>query len=146
MGTGQRGIYIRKLLADGVVTLPTTSGTPMVIRMPRYKNSLSVEEGSKAEATFRKQLEAAFPAEEMPGAMAIFADSKAWLQDNSNILKQGVDAFFALAAKAENIAGYGPEFRMSYWDHIGRYAPVCKPTALVVVQRSQHRTRCIISL
>lgn len=123
MGTGQRGIYIRKLLADGVVTLPTTSGTPMVIRMPRYKNSLSVEEGSKAEATFRKQLEAAFPADEMPGAMAIFADSKAWLQDNSNILRQGVDAFFALAAKAENIAGYGPEFRMSYWDHIGRYAP-----------------------
>lgn len=123
MGTGQRGIYIRKLLADGVVTLPTTSGKPMVIRMPRYKNSLSVEEGTKAEATFRKQLEAAFPAEEMPGAMAIFADSKAWLQDNSNILRQGIDAFFALAAKAENIAGYGPEFRMSYWDHIGRYAP-----------------------
>lgn len=123
MGTGQRGIYIRKLLADGVVTLPTTSGTPMVIRMPRYKNSLSVEEGSKAEATFRKQLEQAFPAEEMPGAMAIFADSKAWLQDNSNILRQGIDSFFSLAAKAENIAGYGPEFRMSYWDHIGRYAP-----------------------
>lgn len=123
MGTGQRGIYIRKLLADGVVTLPTTSGKPMVIRMPRYKSSLSVEEGSKAEATFRKQLELAFPTEEMPGAMAIFADSKAWLQDNSNILKQGVDAFFGLAAKAENIAGYGPEFKMSYWDHIGRYAP-----------------------
>jgi hypothetical protein len=123
MGTGQRGIYIRKLLADGVVTLPTTSGTPMVIRMPRYKNSLSVEEGSKAEATFRKQLEQAFPADDMPGSMAIFADSKAWLQDNSNILKRAVDGFFALSAKAENIAGYGPEFRMSYWDHIGRYAP-----------------------
>jgi hypothetical protein len=123
MGTGQRGIYIRKLLADGVVTLPTTSGAPMVIRMPRYKNSLSVEEGSKAEATFRKQLEQAFPADEMPGSMAIFADSKAWLQDNSNILKRAVDGFFALSAKAENIAGYGPEFRMSYWDHIGRYAP-----------------------
>ena len=123
MGTGQRGIYIRKLLADGVVTVPTTSGKSMVIRMPRYKNSLSVEEGSKAEATFRKQLEQAFPSEEMPGSMAIFADSKAWLQDNSNILKRAVDGFFSLAAKAENIAGYGPEFRMSYWDHIGRYAP-----------------------
>ncbi len=123
MGSGQRGIYVRKLLADGVVTLPTTSGTPLIVRIPRYKNSLSVEEGSKAEATFRKQLQQAFPAEEMPDAMAIFADSKAWLQDNSNILKQGIDAFFGLAAKAENIAGYGPEFRMSYWDHIGRYAP-----------------------
>jgi hypothetical protein len=38
-------------------------------------------------------------------------------------LRRSIDGFFALSAKAENIAGYGPEFRMSYWDHIGRYAP-----------------------
>lgn len=123
MGTGQRGIYIRRLLADGVVTLPTTSGKPMVIRMPRYKNSLSVEEGGKAENLFRKQLEAAFPSEEMPGAMAIFADSKAWLEEGKSVLNRGFDVFFDLSSKVENIAGFGPEFKMSYWDHIGRYAP-----------------------
>ena len=123
MGTGQRGIYIRKLLADGVVSIPTTSGTPMVIRMPRYKNSLSVEEGGKAETLFRKQLQAAFPSEEMPGALAIFADSKAWLEEGKGILDRGFDVFFDLSAKIENVAGYGPEFKMSYWDYIGRYAP-----------------------
>ena len=123
MGTGQRGIYIRKLLADGVVTLPTTSGKPMAIRMPRYKNSLSVEDGGQAEKLFRKQLEAAFPAEEMPGASAIFADSKAWLEEGKGVLNRSFDVFFGASAVVENIAGFGPEFKMSYWDHIGRYAP-----------------------
>lgn len=123
MGTGQRGIYIRQLLADGVVSIPTKSGAPMVIRMPRYKNSKSIEEGNKADKLFRQQLEKAFPAEEMPGATAIFADSKAWLSENKSVLNQAVDTFFQVAAKAENIAAYGPEYRMAYWDHIGRYAP-----------------------
>ncbi len=123
MGNGQRGIYIQKLIADGVVTVPSKSGKPIIVRMPRYKDSASVEEGGKAEEAFKRTLEIAFPADEMKDATAIFADTKTFLKENPSILKQSVDAFFNLSARIENVAAYGPEYRMSYWDHIGRYAP-----------------------
>jgi hypothetical protein len=140
MGNGQRGIYIQKLLADGVVTVPSKSGKPIVVRMPRYKDSASVEEGGKAEEAFRRTLEAAFPADEMTDATAIFADSKTFLKENESILKQSVDAFFNLSARIENVAAYGPEYRMSYWDFIGRYAPAMGLDDLLRLQKEANKT------
>jgi hypothetical protein len=140
MGNGQRGIYIQKLLADGVVTVPSKSGKPIVVRMPRYKDSASVEEGGKAEEAFRRTLEVAFPADEMTDATAIFADTKTFLKENVNILKQGVDAFFNLSARIENVAAYGPEYRMSYWDYIGRYAPALGLDDLLRLQKEANKT------
>ncbi len=140
MGNGQRGIYIQKLLADGVVTVPSKSGKPIVVRMPRYKDSASVEEGGKAEEAFRRTLEVAFPADEMTDATAIFADSKTFLKENESILKQSVDAFFNLSARIENVAAYGPEYRMSYWDFIGRYAPAMGLDDLLRLQKEANKT------
>ena len=140
MGNGQRGIYVQKLLADGVVTVPSKSGKPIVVRMPRYGNSASVEEGGKAEEAFRRTLQLAFPAEEMKDATAIFADSKTWLKENESILKRSVDAFFNLSARIENTAAYGPEYRMSYWDHIGRYAPALGLDDLLRLQKEANKT------
>ena len=140
MGNGQKGIYIQKLLADGVVTVPGKSGKPVIVRMPRYGDSASVEEGGKAEEAFRRTLQAVFPADEMKDATAIFADSKTWLKDNESILKRSVDAFFNLSARIENTAAYGPEYRMSYWDHIGRYAPALGLDDLLRLQKEANKT------
>ena len=140
MGNGQRGIYIQKLLADGVVTVPSKSGKPIVVRMPRYKDSASVEEGGKAEEAFRRTLEVAFPADEMTDATAIFADTKTFLKENESILKRSVDAFFNLSARIENVAAYGPEYRMSYWDYIGRYAPALGLDDLLRLQKEANKT------
>ena len=140
MGNGQRGIYIQKLLADGVVSVPGKNGKPIIVRMPRYKDSASVEEGGKAEEAFRRTLEVAFPADEMKDATAIFADSKTWLKDNESILKQAVDAFFNLSSRIENVAAYGPEYRMSYWDHVGRYAPALGLDDLLRLQKEANKT------
>ena len=140
MGNGQRGIYIQKLLADGVVTVPSKSGKPIVVRMPRYKDSASLEEGGKAEEAFRRTLEVAFPADEMTDATAIFADTKTFLKENESILKRSVDAFFNLSARIENIAAYGPEYRMSYWDYIGRYAPALGLDDLLRLQKEANKT------
>ena len=140
MGNGQKGIYIQKLLADGVVTVPGKNGKPVVVRMPRYKDSASVEEGGKAEEAFRRTLEQVFPADEMQDATAIFADTKTFLKENPSILKQSVDAFFNLSARIENVAAYGPEYRMSYWDHIGRYAPALGLDDLLRLQKEANKT------
>lgn len=140
MGNGQKGIYVQKLLADGVVSVPGKNGKPIIVRMPRYGNSASVEEGGKAEEAFRRALQQAFPADEMKDATAIFADSKTWLKDNENILKRSVDAFFNLSARIENVAAYGPEYRMSYWDYIGRYAPAMGLDDLLRLQKEANKT------
>lgn len=139
MGNGQRGLYIRQLLADGVVRVPTAQGEE-ILRMPRFKNSQSVEEGRVAEKAFKEQLERLFPREEMQGAVAIFSDTKAWMDSNPQILKNWVDSFFAMSAKAENIAAYGPEFRMSYWDYVGRYAPAMGLDDLLRLQKEAGKT------
>jgi len=139
MGSGQRGLYIRQLLANGVVKVPTATGDE-VIRMPRFKNSASIEEGRAAEKVFREQLERLFPRDEMTDAVAIFSDTKAWQSANPSILKDAVDWFFTQSAKVENIAAYGPEFRMSYWDHIGRYAPAMGLDDLLRLQQQAGKT------
>jgi hypothetical protein len=140
MGNGQKGIYIQKLLADGVVSVPGKNGKPIIVRMPRYKDSASVEEGGKAEEAFKATLKLAFPSDEMKDATAIFADSKTWLSDNENILKRAVDGFFNLSARIENVAAYGPEYRMSYWDHVGRYAPALGLDDLLRLQKEANKT------
>jgi hypothetical protein len=139
MGSGERGLYIRRLLADGVVKVPTATGDE-IIRMPRFKNSASIEEGRAAEKAFKEQLERLFPRDEMTDAVAIFSDTKAWMSANPSILKNAVDWFFTQSAKVENIAAYGPEFRMSYWDHIGRYAPAMGLDDLLRLQKQAGKT------
>ena len=146
MGSGPKGIYIRKLLADGVVEVPLGTGKTYVLRMPRYKNSLDFEEGGKKVATFGEELSRLFPAKDMPDASAIFADSKTWIQENNNILKRGVDTFFEMAAKAENLTNFGPEYRMSYWDHVGRYAPALSLEDLRKLRVSASKTLSPIRL
>jgi hypothetical protein len=139
MGSGQRGLYIRELLANGVVKVPTATGDE-IIRMPRFKNSASIEEGRAAEKLFKEQLERLFPRDEMTDAVAIFSDTKAWTSANPSILKNAVDWFFTQSAKVENIAAYGPEYRMSYWDHIGRYAPSMGLDDLLRLQQQAGKT------
>lgn len=140
MGNGQKGIYIRKLLADGSVEVPLGNNKFETIIMPRYKNSDSFEDGGVRIAGFKKQLEKLFPKEDMPGAQGILSETKAWTSDTKSMLKQGVDTFFEWAAKWENIANFGPEYRMSYWDHIGRYAPALDLKDLLKAQKMAEET------
>jgi hypothetical protein len=51
-----------------------------------------------------------------------------------------------MAAKAENLVNFGPEYRMSYWDHIGRYAPALSLSDLQKLQKSAAKTLAPIRL
>ena len=135
-GTGQKGIYIQQMLAVGSVELPNG----VVIKIPRFKGAASVENAIEAEKKFISQLQKHFPAEDMPGAQAIFSDTKAWMDDPKNIISRFVDEFFTLAAKVENLVNFSPEYRMSYWDHVGRYAPAMNLNDLKKLQKSAVET------
>ena len=135
-GTGQKGLYIQKLLAEGSVELPNG----VLIKIPRFKGAKSVEDSIEAEKKFIAQLTKQFPAEDMPGAQAIFADTKAWMDDPKNIISRFVDEFFTFSAKVENLVNFAPEYRMSYWDHVGRYAPAMSLNDLKKLQKSAAET------
>ena len=136
MGDGQKGLYIQKMLADGQVTLPNGA----LLRIPRFKGAASVEDAVQSEKTFINQLTKHFPSEDMPGAQAIFSDTKAWMDDPKNIISRFVDEFFTISAKVENLVNFGPEYRMSYWDHVGRYAPAMNLNDLKKLQKSAVET------
>lgn len=139
MGTGEKGIYIRKLLADGVVVVPGKKGNE-IIRMPRYRDMGKYEDMDLADKAFKAQLVKHFPSEAMPGGKAIYADTKTLLAAEESKLKQMVNAFFEVSAKLENLVNFGPEYRMAYWDHIGRYAPSMSVDDLKALQKNAFKT------
>jgi len=139
MGAGEKGIYIRKLLADGVVVVPGKKGDE-VIRMPRYRDMNKYEDMDAADKAFKAQLVKHFTSEEMPGGKAIYADTKTLLAAEDSKLKQMVNTFFEISAKLENLVNFGPEYRMAYWDYIGRYAPAMSVADLEKLQENAFET------
>lgn len=145
MGDGQLGIYIRKLIADREVTVPTANGN-ITLRLPTYSGTDSAEEFGKLEKTFRDQLAKAFPAEMMTGGRAIYTDAKGFIMNNESQYKKFMDWFFTSSAKVEDVINYGPEYRMAYWDHVGRYAPALSTEDLYKIQKlAQQNLNPIIS-
>jgi len=139
MGAGEKGIYIRKLLADGMVVVPGKKGDE-VIRMPRYRDMNKYEDMDEADKAFKAQLVKHFPSNEMPGGKAIYADTKTLLAAEDKKLKQMVNTFFEISAKLENLVNFGPEYRMAYWDYIGRYAPSMSVADLEKLQENAFKT------
>lgn len=139
MGTGEKGINIRKLLADGVVVVPGKKGDE-IIRMPRYRDMNKYEDMDVADKAFKAQLVKHFPSEAMPGGKAIYADTKTLMAAEESKLKQMVNAFFEVSAKLENLVNFGPEYRMAYWDYIGRYAPSMSVADLKTLQKNAFET------
>lgn len=139
MGNGPKGIYIRKLIADGSVVMPI-DGKNVRITLPRYSDVDSAAEFTNVEKTFKKVMEKAFPAEDMPGATAIWADTAGWLDKGGSQYGKIVDAFFRTSAKLEDLVNFGPEYRMAFWDHIGRYAPALSYQDLVRLQKTAGKT------
>ena len=140
MGSGEKGMYIRKLLADGVVTVPGKKGKTEIIRMPRYRDMNKYEDMDAADKAFKSQLRQHFTTEEMPNASTLYADTKTFLEQEKFQMKKWVDSFFQLSAKFENLINFGPEYRMTYWDHIGRYAYGLSLEDLKKLQKSAFET------
>jgi hypothetical protein len=140
MGTGAKGIYIRKLIADGSVIVPVEGGKSVKLTLPRYMDVDSSSEFTNVEKTFKKLMETAFKPEDMPGATAIWADTAGWLDSGASQYTKFVDYFFMQSAKFEELVNFGPEYRMAFWDHIGRYAPALSTQDLIQLQRMAGKT------
>ncbi|MGE0229311.1 MAG: hypothetical protein AB7U23_12490 [Dehalococcoidia bacterium] len=66
-------------------------------------------------------------------------------QEMGALASKAVDGFFDISARLERAASFGPEYRYSYWDFVGRHAelltPEAKAAALEVARRTVPRPK-----
>ena len=124
-GTGESAASIRSLLGGNIVEIAGKQ-----IKVPRYKGLKNVADMSDADRAFKSVLARTFSKDSLVNSQPIIAREKRVLQQTTKGLDAAVDFFFGFATKLENVVNFGPEYRMAYWDFIGRYVPTLSDKAL----------------
>lgn len=125
IGTGARSTEIRTLLADGEVVV---NGKKITI--PTYKQVGNINDFADQDVAFKSLLSKNFTREDMTGSQVISVRDKKFGAQDTKYLDSAVTWFFDIATKVENVVNFAPEFRMSYWDHVGRYVNMVNDDAL----------------
>lgn len=125
IGTGEGSAQIKDLLAFGEITV-----NGKVIKIPRYSKIDNVADMPEANKAFKIALSKAFPKSKMLNSQVIHASEKRVGPQENKYLDQFVNFFFDGATKLENTWNFSPEYKMSYWDHVGRYVPMLNDDAL----------------
>jgi hypothetical protein len=124
-GTGENAINIRSLLGGNTVEI---AGKKM--KIPAYKQLKNIADMADEDRAFKSMLARTFPKDSLTDSQVIIAREKRVLQQNTKGLDAAVDFFFKFATKLENVVNFGPEYRMAYWDFVGRYVPTLSDKAL----------------
>jgi hypothetical protein len=125
IGTGPGSVNMRTLLADGQITMNGKN-----IKIPGYKKAGNVNDFADEEGAFKTLIARNFPKEDMTGSTVIHVRDKRFGPQQTKYLDTAVSWFFDIATKVENVVNFSPEFRMSYWDHVGRYVNMVNDDAL----------------
>lgn len=112
-GSGPKSQLIVEMLAEGKY------GDVVI---PSYKKMKNAIEMDGKEVPFKSALETLFPRAEMPNSAVLLGTTKVFKDADTKMFTKAVDWFFDQNTKLENIVNFGPEYRMAYWDHVGRYA------------------------
>jgi hypothetical protein len=134
MGNSTKGELVRELLAEGRVKLYGYYD----ITLPSYKQVKKLADMNTMEIPFKKQIEKLFPSEEMTGSTALNATTKVFRDREAKFWDTAVDIFFQINTKIENVAVFGPEYRMAYWDYAARYAPMLSTQDLTKALKIAH--------
>lgn len=125
VGTGPKALLMRELLANGEVVVNGTT-----IKIPRYGELKNVNEMADLETSFKAQLSRHFPKDEMTDSTVISARDKRYGSKEQKFFDAAAEKFFDISTKIENVVNFAPEFRMSYWDHVGRYVGMVNDNVL----------------
>ena len=116
IGTGAKSAEMRRLLADGQVIVNGKK-----IQIPSYKKAGNINDFADEDGAFKTLIARNFPKEDMTGSTVIHVRDKRFGPQDTKYLDTAVSWFFDIATKVENVVNFSPEFRMSYWDYVGRY-------------------------
>ena len=124
-GIGPNANAIRKMLADEFATV-----NGKTIKIPGYKELDNINNLPDQENAFTSFLYRNFKSEDMTGSIALTSRSEKVGMKQFGFLNKAIEGFFDLSTKIENVVNFSPEFRMSYWDHVGRYVGMVNDEAL----------------
>jgi hypothetical protein len=124
-GVGPNSNAIRKMLADEFATI-----NGKTIKIPGYKELDNINSLPDQENAFTSFLYRNFKSEDMTGSTALTSRSEKVGLKQFGFFNKAVEGFFDLSTKIENVVNFSPEFRMSYWDHVGRYVGMVNDDAL----------------
>ena len=124
-GTGTKSVEMRRLLADGQVIVNGKK-----IEIPSYKKAGNINDFADEDGAFKSLIAKNFTRKDMTGSTVIHVRDKRFGPQDKMYLNQAVNWFFDIATKVENVVNFSPEFRMSYWDHVGRYVNMVNDDAL----------------
>ena len=124
-GTGENALNIRSLLGGNTVEIAGKR-----VKIPAYKELKNVADMADDGKVFKSMLSRTFSKDSLVGSQVITSREKRILEQRTKGLDFAVDAFFSFATKLENVVNFGPEYRMAYWDFIGRYVPTLSDKAL----------------
>jgi len=125
VGTGAKSVEMRTLLADGQITINGNN-----IKIPSYKQAGNVNDFADEDGAFKTLVARNFPKEDMAGSTVIHVRDKRFGPQQTKYLDAAVSWFFDIATKVENVVNFSPEYRMSYYDYVGRYVGMINDDAL----------------
>lgn len=134
-GNGAKASYIRELLANG-----KTNVNGVDVLLPSYQKVKKLADMNTLDIPFKKQLEQLFPREDMINGTALLGTTKVFRDREVAWWDKAVDTFFSINTKIENVTTFGPEYRMAYWDHAARYAPMLNTTDLRQALKIAHQS------
>ena len=120
-GTGAKRQNILDIIMNGKTTLTNADGSTVLIRTPWMEKTMSPRELNALEKEFKDKLSTHFSLEDVEGSKVLAQRKTGITLKEGGALKRGADIFFEIAARAEGKWNFGPEYQMSYWDHVGRY-------------------------
>lgn len=136
-GNGPKSYLIMDLIASGEkgITFTNDAGKLVKIVPPWRRGIKSEKELASEEKAFMEVLERNFSAEDLAGARVLMGRTSAAGMPPAKELTKWVDRFFEYSARLESKYNFGPEYTMSYWDFVGRYASMLSTKDLKYVQK-----------
>lgn len=134
-GNGPKSYLIKDLIANGSIKFTTAEGKTVKITAPWMEGAKTSQELASMEKVFKETLEKHFTPDDLAGSRVIVEKQSAVGLPGTKEISKLVDRFFEYATRMESKLNFGPEYQMSYWDYVGRYARMLTTEDLKYVQR-----------
>ena len=144
-GSGPKRQNILDIIMNGQTKILKADGSEEFLRNPWLQKTMTPRELSVLEKEFTKKLEANFTVDDLADSRVLTERTSAITLKDGGMIKQGVDKFFEFASRAEGKWNFGPEYQMSYWDHVGRYARLLSTDDLKHAQKMAQKNLAPIS-
>lgn len=144
-GNGTASKIIMDILS-GEAKIATQGGEFVTLKSPWFDSGLKTpSQLGVLENKFKETLKKYIKPEDLTGSTALIQKSVYSSLPVGKTLNNWIERFFTLSAKFEGKYNFGPEYVMSYWDNIAKYAPMLSLDELKKLQPNAIKSLAPIS-